>query len=65
MTKRAHKPLGVDDALREDVRVQLAVRTKREAMTLSLKQMQRQLPITDLIHEFHGIGSFDITRIED
>jgi len=64
-TKRARKTLDIDPALLEDVRVRLGVRTEREAVTRSLEQMQRQLRMADLIHEFHGIGRFDLTRIED
>jgi len=64
-TKRARKTLDIDPALLEDVRVRLGVRTEREAVTRSLEQMQRQLRMADLIHEFHGIGRFDVTRIED
>jgi len=64
-TKRARKTLDIDPALLEDVRVRLGVRTEREAVTRSLEQMQRQLRMADLIHEFHGIGHFDVARIED
>jgi len=64
-TKRARKTLDIDQALLEDVRIRLGVRTEREAVTRSLEQMQRQLRMADLIHDFHGIGPFDITRVED
>lgn len=64
-TKRARKTLDIDPALLEDVRVRLGVRTEREAVTRSLEQMQRQLRMAELIHEFHGIGRFDLARIED
>jgi Arc/MetJ family transcription regulator len=64
-TKRARKTLDIDPALLEDVRVRLGVRTEREAVTRSLEQMQRQLRMADLIHELHGMGRFDVTRIED
>ena len=64
-TKRARKTLDIDPALLEDVRVRLGVRTEREAVTRALEQMQRQLQMADLIHDFHGIGGFDTTRIQD
>lgn len=64
-TRRARKTLDLDPELLEEVRTRLGVHTDREAVTIALEQMRRQLHAATLMRDFFGIGPIDTARIED
>lgn len=65
MTRRARKTLDLDPELLDEVRTRLGVRTDREAVTIALEQVRRQLQAATLMRGFFGIGPIDTARIED